>query len=160
MANYDEYKIPKEKKEYTVVLEKKTRDNPAKEITWQNFKRTRVGRQGRENIMTTPGGPQGSAKDADTPLKSFLLFMSNDIIDHITVQTNKNISKYLASLSAEHLAKVSQQGSKYTHIRTTDQIEMKAFIGLFYPRGLFQQNNWSYRRVFAGSLVILSSFPQ
>ena len=101
-------------------MKSKTRYNPAKEITWQNLKRTRVGCQGRENIMNTPGGPQGSAKDADTPLKSFLLFMYNDIIDNITIQTNKNISKYLASLSAEHFAKVYQQGSKYTHISTTE----------------------------------------
>ena len=73
IESYDEYKIPEEKKEYKAVLEKKTRHQAEVSITWQNYKITRVGRQGRENVMRTPGGLIGDAKEADTPLKCFLL---------------------------------------------------------------------------------------
>ena len=57
----------------------------------------------RENIMNTTGGPQGSAKDDDTLLKSFLLFMrlvdeNNDFCEiqgtHYTQTTHYLIGNY------------------------------------------------------------------
>ena len=159
IENYNEYKFPDEKKEYTAVLVKKAGNIPEKKITWQNFKRNRVGRQGKENVMNIPSGPQGIAQDAQTPLQSFLIFVSDDMIEHMTYHTNKNITNYINGMSAELRAKVVG-GNKYTWIKLTDTTEIKAYIGLCYLRGIFQQNNWSYRRIFSdmiGHPVFLST---
>ena len=149
IESYDEYKIPEEKKEYKAVLEKKTRHQAEVSITWQNYKITRVGRQGRENVMRTPGGVIGEAKEADTPPKCFLLFISEDILDEITKQTNASITRYYASLEADMRQRIADPQSKYTWLKLTDKVEMKAYIGLSYLKGAFQQNYWNYHRIFA-----------
>ena len=66
---FDSFVLPGDKKEYSSVKEKKTRNKPEKKITWRNFSVTRRGMQGREKVIQNPGGVHsGPAKAEDTPV--------------------------------------------------------------------------------------------
>ena len=97
--------------------------------------------------MNKQPGPVAEAMDADNVIKSFNLFISEEIISIITMNTNKNIVNFHNMLSEEQQEKLATS-DKYTHLRVTDEIEMTALIGLFYLRGTLQQNNWAYRNIF------------
>ena len=87
--------------------------------------------------MNEPEGPIGEAKNANSALKSFHLFMSEDMITTITTNTNKNINKFINGLSQEMQDEI-RNSDKYPYLRETDQIEMEASVGLFYLRGALQ----------------------
>ena len=67
---------------------KKTRDEPARSLTWTNKPPGNVGRQSRENIINTRCGPTYISNYFKTHLESWNIFMQ-DIIPKIVNNTNK-----------------------------------------------------------------------
>ena len=103
--------------------------------------------------MNTASGVCGDARLADTPLKCFHLFFTESMISTITKHTNESIARYTWDTDRDTDSQANlTQSSKYTWVRLTDSVEMKAYIGLCYLRGLFQQNNWDYKRIFANMI--------
>ena len=74
--------------------------------------------------MQEPGGVVGDARQADTPGECFSLFISEDIVDIIPLETNKAIQRYVSTLPPE------KQKLSYHHL--TDNIEISAYFGLCY----------------------------
>ena len=146
-ANFDRFEIPTEKKEYSVVMEKKTRNKPEKKISWKNTPVTRRGRQGRENILLSPGGVKSAAaRSADTPLKCFDLFFTPEMIRICTEKTNQNIDARMNSLPVERQARI-RESDKYPWMKKLDCVMMRAYLGLCFLRGLYKQNHWSAERI-------------
>ena len=151
IENYDHYQYPEVREEYTATLEKKTRNQPAKTITWENQPRVRVGRRSRENILEVEGGVCGDAVLARTPGECFTLFFSQEVLDMIVYMTNKNIDRFVDGLTPDQLAKYT--GSyRFSIIHHTTVVEMRAFFGLFLARGMMKLNNWNLQRLWREGL--------
>lgn len=54
------------------------------------------------------------------------------MVEMLFTHTNKRIESFPSELAEEVL-----QSGKYPHLKCTDAIELKAFMGLFYYRGLY-----------------------
>ena len=89
------------------------------------------GSRGRQNVIRKKPGSTRHSRTATSPLDSWKLFLSDEIIHEIVVHTNEKITAFRNNLSNEIL-----QSDKYTYIHTTDIAEVYAFIGLIYARGL------------------------
>ena len=126
---------------YEVLLSKATRNNPANKITWVSKKPTNVGRTSAENVLKVKPGPSAAFQQALTPIEAWELFISPDIIQRIVFYTNQKIN-YKNSL------KTTCQPYSYP----TDEIELKAYIGLRYFRGLEGKNQMNFRRLFKPSM--------
>ena len=84
------------------------------------------------------------AKDAESELECFNLFMDPSIIADMTVRTNKRIYSLLESFTPAKRAKMKTK-NKYA-VETCDE-EVKAYLGLAFLRGYFQWNYWSAKKV-------------
>ena len=123
--NYDALELPSEKKEFSAVMEKKTRNKPEEEkITWRNYKVTRRGRQGRENVIQNPGGVHSAvARAADTPEKCFNVFFTPAMIRLCVDMTNLNIEKKITSLPQERQNQI-RESDQYAWIGMVDELDM------------------------------------
>ena len=138
--NYAVFELPEELKECSAVLQKKSRNTPEKIITWRNQPVSRVGRQGRENLLRSEGGVKGMATQANTPKKCFQLFFSPEMISLCTDYTNIIIDKRLTELA--------NKSTEYAaYLKPVDEIELTAYIGLCMLRGLYKQNHWTVKRI-------------
>lgn len=134
-----------QREEFEGVLVNKTKDTQEEKIIWRNFKTTRAGRQGRENVIRTPGGVIGEAKNARSALECFYLFMKPDLITEIVARTNLNITRFIQRATETQQRNIRV---KNRWIKETTGNEFLAFLGLNYIRGLLQQNYWRARRCF------------
>ena len=76
---------------------------------------------------------------ANTPLPAFSCFISDDIITAIVTSTNKKIEKEVeASIAIKN----------FYYKTFTDEIEIRAFIGLLYMRGLLGLSKLNYQYLF------------
>jgi len=130
--NYDEISTAETTKLYTSFLEKPS--SRAKTISWVNEKRTAVGRQSRASVILGNPGPTGTAVSATTNLQSWELFFSQSILERIVRYTNKRIQTARRSFQ-------NPSASLSSFTRDTDDIEIRAFIGLMYIRGFAGMNN-------------------
>lgn len=80
------------------------------------------------NLLTKLPGVIGAARSAKTELESWKCFICDDILEILVRYTNKYIISIQSKFNRERDAK------------TTDLIEMKAFIGLLYFAGLYKSN--------------------
>lgn len=144
--NYDSIELPEENKEASAVLIKKTRNNPATNITFQNHKSVRVGRQSAANVIRTEGGVMPSAADALTELDCWKLFIDPSILTDITLRTNVHIDTLLDNLPPEKIDTIKK---KNTYVCHTTEEEILAYFGLMYMRGHFQWNYWELKRVWS-----------
>ena len=93
-----------------------------------------VGRQPRSSILLENPGPRANARSAMNRLQSWQLFFSQDMMDIIVEYTNKRIEN-------ARLAFRNVSSSTLTFTKNTNHIEIYAFIGLLYVRGLAGMNN-------------------
>ena len=144
MSNFDPYSFPEKKKSYSFTMEKATSRKPEKKLVWQNFQNPEAsrGRHARENIMTLDQGPVGPAADAQTPRDCFEILIPPEMLTKITKYTNLHITNYLEELPITKRRKMMTHKKDYLYVKETDEVEMAAFFGLFYVRGLLQQNYW------------------
>ena len=86
------------------------------------------------NILRHIPGPQGVAKRVQTPLESFKLFFTNEMVDMIVRYTNDCIQPVL-----ERIAPVLENG-KSLYFRLIEHIDIKAFFGILYLCSAFHLN--------------------
>ena len=91
----------------------------------------------------------GPAADARTPRECFEIFFPPEMLTKLTKCTNIHIASFLEELPLAKRRKMKENRKDYLHVKETDEIEMAAFIGMFYIRGLLQQNYWQRDRLFS-----------
>ena len=84
-------------------------------------------------LPNKPGLSTAEARRATTPEKAFTVFFTNVLIAHICAITNRKISATIAFLRQ----KGTTDFTKLPHLKEVTPIEMKAFIGLLFYRGLY-----------------------
>ena len=117
---------------YTACLEKQ-KSSQIKSISW-NVKSLFVGRRSKAFVIIGQAGPFGEAKQALECMKAWELFFSDDIMKTVVTHTNNCIKKVRESFK-------SSSKTLFTFTCDVDEIEMRAFIGLVYIRGLSRLNN-------------------
>lgn len=99
------------------------------------------------NIITFLPGTKGNARNAIRPLDCWTCFIDNNIIETITASTNIFISK------------VANKYKDKNEARLTNQIEMKALIGLLYLAGLFKSGRRNSQDFWASDGTGVEVFP-
>ena len=143
--NYNPYLEPVVLKEETGRLQDaKPRSNiPEKNITWRNKKPgPTVGRRPAEQILRVEGGTVNEQyNNIVKPAAIFSLFLPDETLQRVVSLTNKKIRSWTQEYSAEQLSKMKQD------CKEIDLIELKAWLGLHYIRGLYQHNLWLLERL-------------
>lgn len=142
-TNYDEWKLPDEVKQHTVVFEKKTRNNPEKTLTWKNKPSTQRGRQNMANILTGTPGVNRRVQNLTSPVDAWKCMFTDDMLDMVVEHTNKKIQAFRAGLDPSVLS-----NNKMTYLHETDNVEVTAFIGLIYARGMLGQSHHNRNLLF------------
>ena len=88
------------------------------------------------NARAKPTSHVGLARSAKSIEEAFKLFIDDNIIDLIVSKTNKHIDMVISNLP-DHIS----SSDKYPYIERVNDIELRAFLGLMYFRGLLGQNN-------------------
>ena len=108
---------------YTSADKKFTRE-------WHTRKESGVsGSAASQNILRGAEGPRGRAKSAKRPVEGFELFITNEMMQDVVNNINKNIQNFMTCFHD-----VLKESSKYKYVKETDLIELKALIGLLYLR--------------------------
>ena len=101
------------------------------------------GRAANQNILRGAEGPRGRSKAAKTPVEGFELFITDEMMQDNVNNINKNIQNFMTRFHD-----VLKESSKYTYVKETDLIELKALIGLLYLRAALQLNIFKTREIF------------
>ena len=125
--------VPQERKIYKANVEK---DEVLKWTTKPNNSRK------RNVIIRNKPGPSRRATDIKTPLDSWSLLMTDDILLEIVTNTNKNIEAFVN----EHVG--FDENDKITFTEPTNIREIRALIGLFYLFRRLNQNLHSVKDLF------------
>ena len=128
--NYDPLEPPPERKTITGKISKE------ETIKFTNHPPQALGRQRLCDVIHKRPGVTREASKAKTPREAFELFITPDMIEELVNRTNSRIKKTLESLSQD-----IHDSDKYPHYKEIDHLDMYAFIGLFYMRGLYNLNN-------------------
>ena len=96
---------------------------------WTTQAPARQGRPRRENIVLHLPGPKQEARNVRSPLESWNLLFSEEILDIIVMHTNQEILRKC------------QSGLPQSYKKTTNTTEVKAFIGLLYLAGALRVSN-------------------
>uniref|UniRef100_UPI00358EC232 uncharacterized protein n=1 Tax=Myxine glutinosa TaxID=7769 RepID=UPI00358EC232 len=94
--------------------------------------------RGRQNIANALAGIPGvnrNARHADTPVKAWGCFFSDDMLAVVLTNTNKKINKYLSNLTPE-----VRNSDKNSYLREASATEIRALLGMLYYRGMLGQN--------------------
>ena len=117
-----------------------------KKFTWEwHTKKERgfSGRAANQNILRSAEGTRGRAKPAKRPVEGFELFITHEMMQDVVNNTNKNIRNFMTRFHD-----VLKKSSKYTYVKETDLIELKALIGLLYLRAALQLDIFKTREIF------------
>ena len=117
-----------------------TRNSPGSGI---QRKKGISGRAANQNMLRGPEGPTGRAKAAKTPVEGFELFITNEMMQGVVNNTNKNIQNFMTRFHD-----ILKESSKHMYVKETDLIELKALIGLLYLRAALQLNIFKTREIF------------
>ena len=112
----------------------KKQKNYTKLVSWSNKNPSFIGRQSRCSVVIGQPGTFGEAKQALNSLKAWELFFPHEILRIIVTHTNTRIQK-----ARKFFKTISKPLFLFTN--DIDEIEMRAFIGLMYLRGLAGLNN-------------------
>ena len=139
-TNYQHLEVHDEKNKwytYTSADKKFTRE-------WHTKKERGVsGRAANQNILRGAEGPRGRGKAAKTPVEGLVLFITDEMMQDVLNNINKNIRNFMTRFHD-----VLKKSSKYTYVKETDLIELKALIGLLYLRAALQLNIFKTREIF------------
>ncbi|KAF0311053.1 PiggyBac transposable element-derived protein 4 [Amphibalanus amphitrite] len=92
-------------------------------------------RRGPANILREAEGVRGDAKHVTTELDAFQLFLTSEIIDHVTSCTNKRLERVRQRKAAELADNTwKKTAHRYQPVTVT---EMRAFIGLCILRSFY-----------------------
>ena len=100
-------------------------------------------RAANQNILRGAEGPRGRAKAAKTPVEGFELFITDKMRQDVVNNNKKNIQNFMTRFHD-----VLNESSKYTYVKETDLIKLKALIRLLYLRAALQLNIFKTREIF------------
>ena len=86
-------------------------------------------------------------KNINSEVGAFSLFVSDEILNIIVQNTNKHIENTMSKLSLEILC-----NSKYSYLKTTDYLEIRGLIGLFYYRGIYNLSGHAVKLLFSETM--------
>ena len=134
--NYDKVLLPNKVVEIIGELPDKSskKKNAKRKVTFVNQPQIDVGRQRLRDIIRNKPGVDKSAKHAKTPLEAFHLFFTVDMVQSVVLNTNRRIENTLSQIPNK------VDSSKYPYFKVTDAVEVHAFLGLLYYRGLYGMN--------------------
>ena len=139
-TNYQHLEVQDEENKsytYTSADKKFTRE-------WHTKKEREVsGRAANQNILRGAEGPRGRAKAAKTLVEGFELFITDEMTQDVVNNNNKNIRNFMTRFHD-----VLKESSKYTYVKETDLIKLKALIRLLYMRAALQLNIFKTREIF------------
>ncbi len=126
------------------------------EIAWNSRKQNRNGR-GRavnHNVIVGREGPRGVARDANTEVKAWNLFINNEMLELIIKGTNDKITDFREKFNDR-----LERSNKYAHSKLADITEVRAVLGIMYLRAAKHLNLQSTKDVFhhESALVIFQS---
>ena len=145
LQNYGRFDIPETEKKIIGVIKDK---NSTEEIYFTNNPKNvlNVGLVYGRNIIRGPIGLKNAASKAKTETDHFFLFITHEILADVLHHTNKKIDSLLAKLPADF-----NKNFKYSFVNKVNEMELKAFIGLFLYRGLYKLNTVEIRKLFSDS---------
>lgn len=124
-----------------IVIPKKRILRGKNKYVWSSSKpKRRLSRTPRRNIIHYRQQPINDAKNVETALDSFNLYISPSIVNQIVVHTNVEISHKGVNYSAASAT-----------IRPTDSIEIKALIGLLIMSAAMKDNHLTSLELFDSS---------
>ena len=103
-------------------------------VTWKTNQVT-SGRIPSRNVIRNRPGATSLTRNAKSPVKAWQLFITNRMIEAITLFTNKRIDDF-----RERFQELLEQGNKYAYYERTNENEIRALLGLFYLRGALKLN--------------------
>lgn len=108
-------------------------------MNFSTEKKEPAGRNSARNVLKKRPGPSLDARKVETPLEAWNLFLPPDILDRVVEYTNDNIFEFQQRFAAV-LDPSNENAKKYTHCKETDLMELHAFFGLTYLRGVLKLN--------------------
>ena len=136
-----------EKEEVVVVVEKKKKVF-TNSMTWTTEQPPQRVRQGQQNIIKDPASVKPEYREKIQPLDA--LSVNDDMIQMIVTWTNQSIKQSLSKCKQLASDKI------VVHLYETNEREMKAFIGLWYIRGLLNWNNngitFAYSQIYGNKI--------
>ena len=127
-TNYDDLPAQEDETYVYVSRDKKTT------VTWKTNQVT-TGRMLSRNVIRNRPGATSLTRNAKTPVKAWQLFITNRMIEAITLFTNKRIDDF-----RERFQELLEQSNKYAYYERTNENEIRALLGLFYLRGALKLN--------------------
>lgn len=143
--NYEEFNTPNEEKTISVVISKKTKNSPEKNIVWTTSAPRAVGKRSAADIVHSPDTVRGTGRVAKSPQEAWKVFFSDEILQKVVDNSNAKIHARIAALNLE-LAE--ERNNNYFYLQPTNMTELKAFIGLTYMRGMLGLNHLSHEYLF------------
>ena len=140
--NYDAYEIPRDKKEFSVPW--KPTNFPKRTDNWVNQKTVFSNDiEEHEIIKGEVGEVMGRARGATSQLLAWECFFDQKMLSIIVQRTNESIGRARDGMKPHYL-----NDPKVNYIHYTDEIEIRALIGLIYWRGLLGMQNHDIKHMF------------
>ena len=113
-------------------------DKATKKIFWCSDEPSTIGRQRGCDVITGPVSCLKPNIVVNSELDAWDLFISDEMLTLVADKTNLRIDSTRAKLATSE--KYTANPSKYTWYGETDPVELRAYFGLLYARGLLGQN--------------------
>ena len=113
-------------------------------IEFTNEQPAPTGRQRSCDIIRGIPGVARGARNAKSPKEGFDLFITPEMVDLIVYYMNLRIRDTL-----EKCQEQVEDSNKYPHLKELDSVELYAFIGLNYYRGLYNLNCHNIKILFS-----------
>ena len=133
--NYELIDMSKVEKEEAIVVLEKKKKAVTNSMTWTTEQTPQRVQHGPQNIIKNPAGVKPEYREKIEPLDAWSVFVNDDMIQMTVNWTNQSIRQSLSK------CKQSASDENVAHLFETNEREMKAFIGLWYIRGLLNWNN-------------------
>ena len=140
--NYDPYVIPPEILQITgeVPSLDRTKKNKKDKIIFSNQPRPYNGRQKAADCPKNKPGVSSYSKTATSSVECFHLFMTDEMLEHIVTCTNKRVEMSLPD---------TEKYPQKAYAKPIDVIDLCAFFGIMYMRGLYGLNNHCIETLFS-----------
>ena len=142
-SNYDAVPQPDNEIIMTSMYQKKTKNIAERKITWSNIQPQRTAENSSEKIVVVQPPVIPKLTVCMTPIDCWECFISNDMLELVVLCTNKRI---VIEIDRHELDPDNMP--LFKHVKLTDLVEIKCFIGLLYYRGLLTNNHIDYDVLF------------
>ena len=103
-------------------------------INWQTIPSQQLLQpRGAMNILKHKPGPRGTTKQVQTPLESFNLFFTVEMLRKVVTYTNNSTEPAM-----ERFSGLLRESDECPHFWKVDKIDISSFIGLLYLREAFR----------------------